>query len=310
MIQFGWRTPDFPVDGSSTLAFRDQQFEFLDALEGRLDSAWIADHFVPWMGSRDQSTDTYECWTTLTYFTAKYPRMKFGTIVMSQGYRPPALLAKMASNLQVLSGGRLILGLGAGWKEDEYRAYGYEFPPAPVRIRQLAEYVQIVRSMFTQPKTTFHGEYYHVQDAICQPKPVPPLPIMIGGSGRKMTLRVVAKYADWWNGVGLSPEEFAEVSGVLAGHCQAVGRDPASIVKTYSTDCVAVAHSTQEAERMAKASPFYSPNTGIIGTPDEVAARIQRYIDLGVEHFILRFVDFPRLEGARLFVEEVLPRFR
>ncbi len=310
MIEFGWRTPDFPVDGSDTLSFRDQQFDFLDALQGSFDSAWIADHFVPWMASRDQSSDNYECWTTLTYFMAKYPRMKFGSIVLSQGYRPPALLAKMASILQVLSGGRLILGIGAGWKEDEYRAYGYDFPPAPVRIRQLAEAVQIIRSMFTQPKTTFHGEYYHTQDAICQPKPTPPPPIMIGGSGRKLTLRVVAQYADWWNGVGISPEEFAEVSEVLAGHCKAVGRDPASIVKTYSTDCLAIAPTTQEAQRLAQSSPFYAPKSGIIGNPDEVEARIRRYMALGVEHIIMRFVDFPRFDGARLFIDEVLPRFR
>ncbi len=310
MIQFGWRTPDFPVDGSPTLAFRDQHFEFLDAVHGKLDSAWVADHFVPWMGSRDQSTDTFECWTTLTYLMAKYPQMKFGTIVMSQGYRPPALLAKMASNLQVLSGGRFILGIGAGWKKDEYLAYGYDFPGAAERIHQLEEAVQIIRGMFTQPKTTFDGKYYQIHEAICEPKPDPLPPIMIGGSGRKLTLRVVAKHADWWNGVGVSPEEYAEASGVLAEHCAAVGRDPKSILKTYSTDCVAVAHSSADAERVAQASPFYNPKSGLIGTPDEVAARLQRYIDLGVEHFMLRFVDFPRTAGANLFIQEVLPRFR
>jgi len=310
MIQFGWRTPDFPVDGSSTQAFRDQHFEFLEAVQGRLDSAWVADHFVPWMASRDQSTDTFECWTTLVYLTAKYPQLKFGTIVMSQGYRPPALLAKMAANLQVLSGGRFILGIGAGWKKDEYLAYGYPFPPAAERIHQLDEAVQIIRGMFTQPKTTFHGKYYHVDDAICEPKPTPQVPIMIGGSGRKLTLRVVAKYADWWNGVNESPEEFADAAQVLAEHCQAVGRDPNSIVKTFSSDCVAVAASSAEAERLAQQSPFYNPKSGLVGTPDQVAGRIRQYTALGVEHFILRFADFPRTAGADLFIREVLPRFR
>jgi alkanesulfonate monooxygenase SsuD/methylene tetrahydromethanopterin reductase-like flavin-dependent oxidoreductase (luciferase family) len=310
MLQFGWRVPDFPVDGSDTLAFRDQIFSYMDALQGGLDSAWVADHFVPWMGSWDQTADTFECLTTLTYLCARYPAFKFGTIVLSQSYRPPALLAKMATVLQTLSGGRFILGIGAGWKEDEYRAYGYDYPAPAVRIHQLEEAVQIIRGMFTQPKTTFHGKYYHVEDVICEPKPFPPPPIMIGGSGRKLTLRVVARYADWWNSVGTSPEEMNAAIEALNGHCQAVGRDPASIVRTFSTDCVSVAGSTAEALRRAQASPFYSASAGLIGTPDEVAAGLQRYIDLGTQHFMLRFVDYPDFAGARLFIEEVLPRFR
>jgi F420-dependent oxidoreductase-like protein len=308
-VQFGWHVPDFPVDGSHALVFRDQQFAALEAFQAYFDSAWISDHFVPWLHTQDQTTATFECWTTLTYLCARYPRLKFGSIVLSQSYRPPALLAKMAAMLQVLSGGRFILGIGAGWKEDEYRAYGYAFPPASRRIHQLAEAVQIIRGMWTQPRTTFHGQYYRVEDAICEPKPDPLPPIMIGGSGRKLTLRVVAQYADWWNGGG-SLAEFKEVTDVLTEHCRAVGRDPESILKTWGTDCVAVARSSQEARRMAEASPFYSPESGLIGTPDEVAARLEQYIRLGVQHFILRFVDFPRPDGTRLFVDEVLPRFK
>lgn len=309
-VGFGWRTPDFPVDGSSTLVFRDQHFSFLDAIEGHLDSVWVADHFQPWMASIDQSTDTFECLTTLIYLMAKYPRLKFGSIVMSQSYRQPALVAKMASTLQVLSDGRFVLGLGAGWKEDEYKAYGYDFPSAQVRIQELEEAVQIIRGMLANPKTTFHGRYYHVDEAICQPKPSPVPPIMIGGSGRKLTLRVVAKYADWWNASDVPPEEYNEVLGILAGHCRAIGRNPDAIVKTYLAECVAVAGTSEEAQRKARASPFYSVKGAFVGTPDEVTAELERYVSLGVRHFILRFVDFPLLDGARLFVDEVLPRFR
>jgi len=309
-VSFGWRTPDFPLDGSSTKAFRDQHYAVLDEIQGKFDSAWVADHFQPWMGSLDQTTDTFECLTTLIYLCAKYPKLDFGTIVMSQSYRPPALLAKMASVLQNLSDGRFILGIGAGWKEDEYRSYGYDYPSAQIRIHQLEEAVQIIRGMFTQPRTTFHGKYYHVDDAICEPKPKPVPPIMIGGSGRKLTLRVVAMYADWWNGVGLSLEQFKDVSAVLDEHCRVVGRDPKSIVRTLSTDCVSVASKTGEAQSNAEASRFYNAEAGIIGTPDEVAARIDQYVQLGVEHFILRFVDFPGLSGIRLFMNEVLPRYK
>ena len=309
-VEFGWRTPDFPVDGSSTIAFRDQQFTFLDAVQGHLDSVWVADHFQPWMSTIDQNVDTFECLTTLIYLMAKYPRFSFGTIVMSQSYRQPALVAKMASTLQVLSGGRFVLGLGAGWKEDEYRAYGFDFPAAQVRIRQLEEAVQIIRGMFTNPKTTFRGRYFCVDEAICQPKPSPIPPIMIGGAGRKLTLRVVAKYADWWNANNVSPEEYGEILGVLAGHCREVGRNPDTIVKTYLAECVAITGNSHEAERKATASPFFSPSGALVGTPDEVTALLQSYVNLGVKHFMLRFVDFPRLDGVRLFVDEVLPRFR
>jgi alkanesulfonate monooxygenase SsuD/methylene tetrahydromethanopterin reductase-like flavin-dependent oxidoreductase (luciferase family) len=231
---------------------------------------------------------------------------------MSQGYRPPALLAKMAAQLQILSGGRFILGIGAGWKENEYRSYGYDFPSGATRIHQLEESVQIIRSMFTQPKTTFTGKYYHVEDAMCEPRPDPLPPIMIGGMGRKLTLRVVAKHADWWNCVGSSVEEMKEYSDVLDEHCRAIGRDPKSIVRTFSTDVVAVAPTSDAAWVIANASPFYkgSPAAEIVGNPDEVAAKLQRYIDIGVEHFILRFMDFPRLDSAKLFMEEVMPRFR
>ena len=309
-IQFGWRTPDFPVDGSSTKAFSDQHYAILDEIQDKFDSVWVADHFQPWMSSMDQTVDTFECLTTLIYLCAQYPGLKFGTIVMSQSYRPPALLAKMASVLQILSDGRFILGIGAGWKEDEYRSYGYDYPSAKVRIQQLDEAVQIIRGMLTQPKTTFNGKYYHVNEAICEPKPDPIPPIMIGGAGRKFTLKVVAKHADWWNGVGMSPEEYKEALDVLAEHCRAVGRNPVSIVKTFSTECVSVAHTYEEALQKAKASRFYNAKSGIIGTPHDVAARINEYIHLGVEHFILRFADFPELGGIRLFTDEVLPRYR
>ncbi len=308
-IEFGWKTPDFPVDGSSTIAFRDQQLAFLDAVQGHLASVWVADHFQPWMSTLDQNTDTFECLTTLIYLMAKYPRLKFGTMVMSQSYRQPALVAKMASTLQVFSDGRFVLGLGAGWKEDEYRAYGYDFPSARVRIEQLEEAIQIIRMMFVLPKATFHGTYYHVDEAICQPKPSPVPPIMIGGSGRNLTLQVVARHADWWNVGSVSADNYAEYLGVLTEHCKGIGRNPDGIVKTYLADCVAIAGNPEEARRKAIASRFYDPKGALIGTPDEVAATLHRYITLGVSHFILRFVDFPRLDGARLFVDEVLPRF-
>ena len=309
-IQFGWRVPDFPVDGTRGRAFVDQISGTLDVLRGQFASAWVADHFVPWATFQDPTTDTYECFSTLCYLAGLFQEFTFGNIVLSQSYRNPALVAKMGATLQVLTGGRYVLGIGAGWKRDEYLAYGYDFPVPATRIHQLEEAVQIIRLMWTQTPATFHGRYYHIEGAVCEPKPQPMAPILIGGGGRQLTLKVVAKYADWWNFPGGTVEHYGELLDTLRGHCETVGRDYNSIVKTWGNECVAVAPTNGAAQRMAQASPFYDARTSIAGTPDEVAAFLRRFTDLGVQHFILRFADFPKTDSARLFAQEVLPRFK
>ena len=308
MIKFGVRIPEFSLDGSSMPQLVEQADRLLEAGRGRFASAWISDHFVPWTNRLPPEKENLEAWTALTYFAGRHPDYDFGNIVLSQSYRPPALLAKMATTFQALSRGRLILGLGAGCKEDEYRAYGYDFPAPAVRIQQLAEAVQIIRLMFTEPKATFHGRYYHVDQAICEPKGGSPPPIMLGGNGRKLTLRVVARYADWWNGGG-SLAGFEEVLQVLRGHCRDLGRADDSLVKTWMSDCVAIAPKTEDARQMAEAHPFYDPDASLVGSPQEVAAQLRRFADLGVTHFILRFTDFPSTAGVELFAREVIPLF-
>ena len=173
MTEFGFRVPDFPVDGSTGPAFVDQFVETLHILNRQFKSAWVADHFIPWANFQDQTTDTYECWTTLCYLAGLFKDYTFGSIVMSQSYRNPALIAKMAATLQALTGGRFVLGIGAGWKQDEYAAYGFEFPEPAARIHQLEEAVQIIRLMHTQTRASFAGKHYHITDAICEPKPQP-----------------------------------------------------------------------------------------------------------------------------------------
>jgi alkanesulfonate monooxygenase SsuD/methylene tetrahydromethanopterin reductase-like flavin-dependent oxidoreductase (luciferase family) len=260
------------------------------------------------MDTVDQQVDTIEAWTTLTYGLAKYPRLKGGTIVLSQGYRPPALLAKMAANLQWLSGGRFILGIGAGWKENEYRAYGYDYPSAGERLAQLEEAVQVIRAMWTQATPSFEGRYYTIQDAYCNPLPDPAPPLMIGGHGRKKTLRLVAKYADWLNFNNCTLEEYADLLGVLDEHCQVVGRNPMEIKKTYSSECLAIAPTRAGVDRLLADSPFREFDK-LAGTPDESSEKIRAFANLGVQHFILRFPDFPKTGCAELFIREVLPRF-
>ncbi len=309
MVHFGLRVPDFPVDGTRGTAFARQITEMLDAGRGAFTSAWVADHFVPWAGFQDPMTDVHECWSTVCYLAGMFPEYLLGNIVLSQSYRSPALLAKMSATLQTLTGGRLILGIGAGWKEDEYLAYGYPFPDNMTRFQQLEETVQILRRMWTEPRATFHGQHYHIDNAICEPKPDPLPPILIGGGGKKVMLRIVAQYADWWNFPGGTLENYQDLLATLRVHCDKVGRDYTRITKTWMTECVAIASTTAAAERSAQASPFFGRGEAIVGTPDEVAAQLQRFADLGVEHFMLRFADFPRTEGVRLFAQEVIPRF-
>lgn len=308
-VSFGWRVPDFPDWGQRPAEFREQIFHYMDTIQDGLTSAWVGDHFFPWPSEVDQSLMTIEAWTTLSFLMAQYPRMQMGSIVLSQGYRHPAALAKMAAVLQWLSQGRFILGIGAGWKENEYRAYGYDFPPAAERIEQLDEAVQLILAMWTEDCPTFHGKYYNVEEACCRPRPQPLPPILIGGGGRKHTLRIVAQFADWWNHPNSSPAEYASLLEALQGHCQEVGRGLDEIVLTWASDCVAIAPTREAAERIRDASPYakYGP---LVGTPDEIAAQLQPYVALGVEHFMLRFADFPGTAGVELFMKEVAPRFK
>ncbi len=311
-LSFGWRIPDFPeylpADPVERAAhFRDEIFNFMDVLDGHFD-AWAGDHFFPWPDQIDQSLDTHEALSILTFLMSRYTRMRFGTIVLSQSYRPPALLAKQAAVLQWLSGGRFILGIGAGWKVNEYQAYGYDYPPDRVRLDQLEEAVQVIRKMWSEDKPTFHGQHYHIDGAFCNPRPNPPIPLLVGGMGPKRTLRIVAQYADWCNVNNYSVEQARTTLETLREHCRAVGRDYDSIYKTYACDCVSIAPSHAEAERIHAAS-FFAPFAPMTGTPDEVAAQIQSFADLGLDYFILRFADYPKTDGAKLFINEVLPRF-
>lgn len=309
-ITFGWRVPDWPEGGANSEQFRQQIFHFTDVLDaGGLDSIWVGDHFFPWADAIDQRLDTIEAWTTLTYLMAQHPKMRGGTIVLSQGYRSPAYLAKAAADLQWLSGGRFILGIGAGWKVNEYKAYGIDYPADGVRLSQLEEAVQIIRKMWTEDSPTFAGKYYHIDQAYCSPRPNPIPPLLIGGAGPKRTLRIVAQYGDWCN---LNNADLAFCRSrldTLREHCQAVGRDYAEIVKTFSCDNLAVAPTHAAAEQMSQAS-FFRDVQPLVGTPDEVTGLIQEYVDLGITHFIVRFVDFPKTDAAELFLKEVMPRFQ
>ncbi len=306
-VQVGWRVPDFPIDGTAYPVFRDQILKNLDMFQHLFASAWVADHFFPWHVKFDQKIATPEGLAHIAWLMGRYPKLTFGSIVLSQGYRPPALLAKMVATLAALSGNRLILGIGGGWKKNEYLAYDYPYPGPGVRLDQLEEAVQVILAMWEQDSPSFKGKYYQIENAYCQPCSDPRPTLMIGGGGKKKTLRIAARYADWWNFPGGTRENYAELVEVLRAHCRDAGRDENEIVRTWSNDCVAVAETHAEALRQAQSSPFYAPDSSIVGTPDEVLAQLKGFTALGVRHFMLRFADFPDTRGGELFASEVLP---
>jgi alkanesulfonate monooxygenase SsuD/methylene tetrahydromethanopterin reductase-like flavin-dependent oxidoreductase (luciferase family) len=246
--------------------------------------------------------------TTIAYFAAAYPSLQFGACVLCQSYRNPGLLAKMAANLQLLTGGRFLFGLGAGWMEEEYRAYGYDFPPPAVRLEQLEEAILLIKQLWTEAPASFAGSHYRLDNAYAEPRPDPVPQLLIGGGGEKKTLRLVAKYADAWNISGGTLDNYAHKLEILRQHCDAVGRDPDSILKSWSAEAITVAETEAEARRIAAASPYN--NGPIVGTPEQVAEQLQPFLDLGVRYLIVRVVDFPAMTGIELFVHEVLPRLR
>lgn len=280
-------------DGSGLLA---DNYRFIEHLKPHISTIWVEDHFQ-W-----DDRPTIECWTTLTYLAAQYPEMTVAPLVLGQSYRNPALVAKMAATLHYISGGRIVFGIGAGWKEDEYRAYGWDFPPARVRIIQLDEAIRVIKAMWTQSPANFEGQYYAIKNAYCEPCPDPMPPIMIGGGGEKYTLRVVAEHADWWNYPFATAEEYQRKLHVLENHCSAIGRDLASIRKTY----FGFYSISNDPSKIVRREGLHV----VAGTSDQVAAEIQQFVDLGVDYFILRFLDFPQMDGVNLFLNEVLPRFR
>ena len=265
----------------------------ISALTAGFSTLWVEDH-VQW-----ETLDTFECLTTLIYLAASYPQFKVGTLVLSQSYRNPALLAKMMATLQALSNGRAILGLGAGWKEDEYLSYNYPFPTTKVRMEQLEEAAQLIRAMWTAPQpVTFEGKHYAVHNAYCIPQPSPLIPLLIGGGGEKRTLELVARYADWWNFNSCTLEEYNAKLSILKQHCKDVGRDFSEIKLTYLST-MSVSEDPAQVQR--------NPSKHFIaGNAQEVTKELQRFRDIGVSHFIFRFLDHETIER---FVKSVVPNF-
>jgi len=274
---------------------------------------WVSDHLF--LDPDAVATDCLEAWTLLAALAIDTKTIRIGPMVTSQSYRNPALLAKIAADVDQMSGGRLEFGVGAGWKEVEYKAYGYEFPDAPTRVTQLVETIEICTRLWTEPKATYRGEHYRIENAVCSPKPMQkPLPIWIGGT-KPRVMRIAAKYASWFNfsNPSQSPEErVAELNAALPDACKAVGRDPATLGRSLFIQ-VLVAPTRRETLEIARELGSRAKTSGaewlkarpamIAGTPDEVGTRLRALAKAGIDHANVMFPYKFEIAGVRALHE-------
>jgi alkanesulfonate monooxygenase SsuD/methylene tetrahydromethanopterin reductase-like flavin-dependent oxidoreductase (luciferase family) len=298
-VQFGIALQWGPRKGEPQATYLAELDFALAHLGTAVSSLWVTDHFQ-W-----DDHPTHEAWTTLAYLAARYPTMLVGPMVLGQSYRNPALTAKMAATLHSLSGGRLVMAIGAGWKEDEYRAYGYPFPSAGTRIEQLEDALEIITRLWKQPgQVTFHGRHYHIQDAWCEPKPEPPPHLIVGGGGEK-TMLLAARFADGWNIPDAPVDKYAERMDVLRAHCESIGRDFSSIQKSWFGR-ISVAET--EAEALALSDGKWTRERSIVGTPEQVREQIQAFQALGVTLFMCEIQGQSREDTLALLKNEVLAK--
>ena len=241
------------------------------------DRLYLADHF---MSNDSERSGVGECWTSLAALGAVVPRLRLGSLVSGNTYRHPAVLAKMATTIDHITGGRVVLGMGAGWQVNEHEAFGIELLPPGQRLKQFAEACAVLHSLFRESRTTFSGDYYNLVDAPLEPRPVQsPLPLLIGGAGEKVMLGIVARYADEWNGWG-TPDVLRHKIAVLAEHCASIGRDPGEIHKSAQVLWV------MEGENDAS-NPNMTPERTVSGSPSALAEAFEQYAEAGVDELII-----------------------
>jgi F420-dependent oxidoreductase-like protein len=281
------------------------------------DAACVTDHFMP--NTPERTGDTMECWTTLAALAALVPRMRVGTIVVGNTYRHPALLAKMAAQVDVISGGRLICGMGAAWQQNEHEAYGMPFYTVGERLARLDEACHVLKALWTQPKTDYKGRFYQLSDAPLSPKPVQqPYPeLMIGGGGEKVTLKIAARHADHWNVWG-GPATLARKGALLDGYCREIGRDPGRITHSANmpllfTEAPAEVEALRTAlrNRMGMADELVR-DTVLAGSVSDVRNKLVHLRDAGVSMLWIPTMFLPKDPRPVLdrFMKEVAPAFR
>ncbi|TNH28015.1 LLM class F420-dependent oxidoreductase [Micromonospora orduensis] len=287
---------------------------------GPFDSIWVFDHFVSDPPSEESA---FEAWSMMAAFAACTSRVRLGQLCTCMGYRNPAYLAKVAACVDVMSGGRLDVGVGAGWNEHEWRSYGYGFPSTGDRLGMLDEGVQIMRQLWTTGRATLIGKHYQVDGAISRPLPLQEggIPLWVGGGGEKKTLRIAAKYAQYTN-FGASLDGFTHKSQVLAEHCRQVGTDFDAIVRSVILNVTIGETEKEVAEKLAWTRAQYAPvlpaaelesllrywSEGLIGTPEQIVEQLTKAGRMGVGYVNARFVDaaYDR-SSIDLFADKVIP---
>jgi len=282
------------------------------------DAACVTDHFMP--NTPEREGPMLEGWSTLAALAVSVPRIRIGTIVLGNTYRHPAVVAKMAAQVDIISGGRLLLGLGAGWQENEHEAYGIPFYTMRERLERLDEACQVLKSLWTQRRSDFAGRHYRLSNAPLDPKPVqrPHPELMLGGGGERVTLRIVAKHADHWNVWG-GPHVLARKGAILDEHCAAVGRDPKTITRSANM-VLLITDRKDEIDRLAETIATRlgrhvadARDTCLAGTPDQIREQLRQLqaARVGVLFIpsLFRPLDALRRDMDR-FIAEIAPAFR
>lgn len=283
--------------------------------EAGYDSLWVYDHFHTHPVVSQEST--FEAWTLMAALAVATSRVRLGQMCTCVAYRSPSLLAKMAASIDVMAGGRLDVGIGAGWSEGEFRGYGYPFPPAGVRLDMLEEAARVLLAMWTEDVAVFEGDHYRLGGAITRPRPVqqPHPPLWIAGGGERRTLRIAARYGDFTN-FGDDVASFRHKSRVLADHCSAIGRPFEEIGRsTHMMSVVGVdqrdlARKLELAARRRNCTPEEFADEHLTGTVGEVTQVMGEYMEAGCSDMILYFYDMGVADSLELFAAEVIPQLK
>jgi F420-dependent oxidoreductase-like protein len=279
--------------------------------ESAFDSLWLYDHFLyeGGYGGHPDPEPVMECFVALGAIAAITSRIRLGQLVLGMPYRNPAMMVKMATTLDVISRGRTILGVGAGWHQREYEAYGWgQFEDVPTRMKRFEEGLKVIRALWTERPASFEGRFYRLDKVMDNPLPVqrPHPPIMVGGSGEKVTLRLVAQYAQMSNVSG-DPDTVRQRFDILRDHCARVGR-PIEGVVLCNHSWVLIGRTNAEIDaKREKFEKFFPRGAGLVGTPDELIDRFREYQAVGSQYCTIQMPDWDDIEPVRLFAEKVIP---
>ena len=280
-------------------------FKLVDHVEASgWSGVWYADHFMP--NQQDSSGPTHEAFTVLAALAVRTTRLRIGSLVAGNTYRHPAVLAKMAATIDHLSNGRMVLGLGSAWQENEHMQYGIPFHDIPGRLARLNEACAVITSLFSQEKSDFEGEYYQLKQACLAPKPIQkPLPLLIGGGGEKVTLKITARYANEWNVWG-TPDLLRQKMQVLDAHCERIKRDPEEIRRSTQ----ALLFMSVDENQLKKFRDLKLQLPTIIGTPDRVTEIVADYAKAGVDELIIPDFNLGGVQNAMqtmdVFMQQVI----